>query len=71
MITGTSLGAGLATLAAADLINTYKLTASSLIVHTFGSPRVGNDIFANYVNKRVTIYRINNINDPVPHIPTR
>lgn len=63
-ITGHSLGAALATLAA------HRLCAAGhdpVFVYNFGSPRVGNPAF--YQAYRPITYRFVNNNDIVPHIP--
>ncbi|CAD8167303.1 unnamed protein product [Paramecium octaurelia] len=68
-ITGHSLGAALATLAAIDLTNI------GLYIHTFyifGSPRVGNKAFAEYFSKKITTKdkaRVTHFSDLVPHLP--
>jgi triacylglycerol lipase len=59
-ITGHSLGAALATLSAG-------LYGSAQGVYTFGSPRVGNEVFKE--NFDVKIYRIVNNDDIVPRLP--
>lgn len=64
-ITGHSLGAALATLAATY---TERKVAG---VYTFGSPRVGNRRFSRELNSRLgrTFWRIQNNNDIVTRIP--
>jgi hypothetical protein len=59
-ITGHSLGAALATLSAGRY-------GSAQGVYTFGSPRVGNEVFKE--NFEVKIYRIVNNADIVPRVP--
>lgn len=59
-ITGHSLGGALATLFASRFNNTQG-------VYTFGSPRVGNEVFKK--NFEVKIYRIVNNDDIVPRVP--
>jgi triacylglycerol lipase len=64
-ITGHSLGAALATLAA-NLCSedaTFRLQG----VYTFGSPRVGDSGFG--ANIRVPVFRFRNDSDIVPHLP--
>jgi len=60
--TGHSLGAALATLSAGRY-------SSAQGVYTFGSPRVGNEVFKE--NFDAKIYRIVNNNDIVPQVPPR
>ena len=60
-MTGHSLGAALATLCACRFGNVQG-------VYTFGSPRVGNDDFREYVID-AKIYRIVNNDDVVPRVP--
>lgn len=66
IITGHSLGSGLATLASYELGS----MGYNIYTYTFASPRVGNIHFANEVN-RVTkaFYRVVNLSDIVPTIP--
>lgn len=67
VITGHSLGAGVATVAAAHLRrDLYQGTD----LFTYGSPRVGNDVFADYVtNQSGSEYRITHYNDATPDVP--
>ena len=68
-ITGHSLGGALATICAFDILyNELPYVVSQHI--TFGSPRVGNDIFFEYF-KTYGIYskRITHHYDIVPHVP--
>jgi triacylglycerol lipase len=62
LITGHSLGAGIATLAAADLTDRHR----ALI--TFGSPRVGNEAFVNTLGDLV-VHRYVDCCDMVTRIP--
>lgn len=69
IFSGHSLGGALATIAALN----YGMEYPDLQVNcvTFGSPRVGDEKFANYFNKIVkNSYRFVNDNDPIPCIPT-
>ena len=50
--TGHSLGAALATIAAADLVQNFK-TSSHITLYNFGSPRVGNQAFATWLQGQV------------------
>ena len=66
IITGHSLGAGIATVAAYHL----GLMNKNVYVYTFASPRVGNIEFANYINKTTQcFYRIVNLSDLIPTLP--
>lgn len=65
---GHSLGAALATIAAADIAT--KKREKKVRCHTCGSPRVGNREFTEWFESRVSEnWRIYNKNDPVPMIP--
>jgi len=67
-VTGHSMGAAIATLAAADL---YAITPD-LSLYTFGSPRVGDEKFAAHIDRIIPdTYRIVNSQDLVPHLPQR
>jgi len=53
IITGHSLGAAIATLAAPDIhrfLEENQLPHRIIAIHTFGSPRVGNKAFVEYYN---------------------
>ncbi|KAK0466696.1 Alpha/Beta hydrolase protein [Armillaria novae-zelandiae] len=70
VVTGHSLGAALATLDA--LMFHDALTNISIQTTTFGSPRVGNQAFADFVDSSLSnggFSRITNKADPVPHLP--
>ncbi|KAF2165861.1 hypothetical protein M409DRAFT_23593 [Zasmidium cellare ATCC 36951] len=66
IVTGHSLGGGLAALAAASLAGQgHQLTA-----YTYGEPRNGNPAFTTYINSQVpNYYRVTHYNDGVPQIP--
>jgi len=66
IITGHSLGAGLATIASYE----FGLRGYDVYTYTFASPRVGNIAFARavYMNSKC-FYRIVNISDLVPTLP--
>jgi triacylglycerol lipase len=69
-VTGHSLGAALANLAAAQLIGDKSVTADRLTLYTFSGPRVGNPIFANQFNKNISrAWRVFNTEDLVPTLP--
>ncbi|KAK4188230.1 Alpha/Beta hydrolase protein [Podospora australis] len=66
--TGYSLGAAVATLAAANLRKSSPSDSIDLI--TFGSPRVGNGAFAKFVTgQKGEEYRLTHKDDPVPRLP--
>lgn len=50
-VIGHSLGGAMATIAAVDL--RVKLRLPDVRLYTFGSPRVGNEIFSRFVRKHV------------------
>jgi hypothetical protein len=67
VITGHSLGAALAHLAAADVLSNLKLGSES---YTFCGPRCGDPDFANAMRKAgLTTYRFFNTEDVVPTVP--
>lgn len=64
--TGHSLGGAVATLGAVYL----RQQGLELDVYSYGSPRVGNDKFANYVTTEGPgEYRVTHTDDPVPRLP--
>eukprot|EP01006_Ploeotia_vitrea_P066633 TRINITY_DN95387_c0_g1_i1.p2 TRINITY_DN95387_c0_g1~~TRINITY_DN95387_c0_g1_i1.p2 ORF type:complete len:280 (+),score=122.00 TRINITY_DN95387_c0_g1_i1:59-898(+) len=67
-VTGHSLGAALACLAAADLSVAYS---SEIQMWTYGQPRVGNQVFSDWFKQRnIRTWRVVNQHDVVPHLPT-
>lgn len=67
VVTGHSLGAAMATLTALDL---SSITANSVTLINFGSPRVGNEAFAAFASEIIKIrYRVTHYRDVVPHLP--
>lgn len=50
---GHSMGAAMATIAALDL--KFKANLSDVRLVTFGSPRVGNDVFARFTQSQTTV----------------
>jgi hypothetical protein len=67
-ISGHSLGAALGTLLAIDVSGNDLFTSPT--VYTFGSPRVGDKVFAGTYDDLVpTSWRVSNLNDLVPHLP--
>lgn len=66
---GHSLGGGLASIAAAYYSNVYE-NSIPINLHTFGSPRVGNNSFVKYIeNSNINNWRVYNKNDFVSEIP--
>ncbi|KAM7183476.1 Alpha/Beta hydrolase fold [Rhypophila sp. PSN 637] len=66
--TGHSLGGAIATLAAAYLREAGHPTD----LYTYGSPRVGNSVFAKHVTETQGLgaeYRVTHTDDPVPKLP--
>lgn len=69
IFSGHSLGGALATISALNYANKYPDITVDCI--TLGSPRVGNNKFAEMFNKSVSSsYRFVNDNDPIPCLPT-
>ena len=67
-VTGHSLGAALAVLAASELHYTQGLTITA--VYTYGEPRVGNKAFKDFYNQGTHLsWRITHNKDPVPKLP--
>lgn len=66
--TGHSLGGAVATIAGAYL----RKAGFAVDIYTFGSPRPGNDDFANYINAgNGAHYRVTHTDDPIPGIPPK
>ncbi|XP_038876919.1 phospholipase A(1) DAD1, chloroplastic [Benincasa hispida] len=69
-ITGHSLGAALATLAAYDIKEYFKRSAPVVTVMSFGGPRVGNRKFRQRLEKQGTkVLRIVNSEDVITKLP--
>lgn len=66
-VTGHSLGAALATLAAPDLARATRFSAP--ILYNFASPRTGDPTFAALVDELPTSWRVVNTYDEVPKLP--
>lgn len=65
VVVGHSLGAAIATLAAADLRNNgYAAT-----LYAYASPRVANKALAAHITNQGNNYRFTHTKDPVPHLP--
>ncbi|PNY29950.1 Lipase [Tolypocladium capitatum] len=66
VVTGHSLGGAVATLAAVN----FRRAGLPFDAFTFGSPRVGNDHFANFVSSQPGVMvRVTHDVDPVPRLP--
>jgi predicted lipase len=64
--TGHSLGGAIATLAGAYL----RVNGVACDIYTYGSPRVGNDDFVNFVDGQSgSEYRVTHVDDPIPRLP--
>lgn len=68
VVTGHSLGAAVATLFTMDLLKKYSITNVKLM--NFGSPRVGNQKWAEYASSEILHRsRVTHYKDMVPHCP--
>ena len=67
VVTGHSLGAGLATICYYDICENNIIKKPML--YTFASPRIGNPQFAEKINATKTAYRVANMEDMVPSVP--
>ena len=67
IITGISLGGGLASISYVDIKNTGIFQKIEII--TFGSPRVGNENWANWFNQQLLSERYYIKNDPIAILP--
>ena len=54
-VVGHSMGAAMATVCALDLKFRYNLDREKISLFTFGSPRIGNDIFASFLANQVKV----------------
>merc|ERR1712065_14072 len=69
IVTGHSLGAALATIAAVDL-TLMNLDGLKVRLFNFGSPRVANEKGAEFFSTRLSEkYRVTRVKDVVPHLP--
>lgn len=66
VVVGHSLGAGIATLAAADL---RVKGHPSIKLYAYASPRVANSALAKFITAQKNNYRFTHIDDPVPKLP--
>lgn len=66
VVTGHSLGAAVGTIAAAHL----RSNGAPCSLYTFGSPRVGNQGFVDFVaGQQGEQFRVTHFDDPVPRVP--
>lgn len=69
-VTGHSLGAALATIAAVDIFVAKNISTESVTLMTFGCPRVGNIFFSEYAEKNLGhVWRITHAADIIVHLP--
>ena len=54
-VVGHSMGGAVATLCALDLLFTFQLDPGRVRLYTYGSPRVGNQAFADFVRRKVPV----------------
>lgn len=67
-VTGHSMGGAMAAFCSLDLVANYGLKDVQTV--TFGQPRIGNSIFAQYFTNLVPqAYRMTHAHDMVPHLP--
>ncbi|KAJ6134015.1 hypothetical protein N7523_000337 [Penicillium sp. IBT 18751x] len=66
IVVGHSLGAGVATLAAADIRGRGHPSAK---LYAYASPRVANPALAKFITDQNNNYRFTHTNDPVPKLP--
>ncbi|CAG8616488.1 4773_t:CDS:2 [Ambispora gerdemannii] len=72
VLTGHSLGGTMAVFQLLEFVSIPGLSRDNLFVYTYGEPRIGNDVFAKYVEKQgINIFRIVNKNDIIPHVPPK
>lgn len=67
VVVGHSLGAAIATLAAADIRGRTEYPFPTL--YAYASPRVGNHALAQYITDQGRNYRFTHADDPVPKLP--
>ncbi|KAJ1339781.1 hypothetical protein BSLG_005600 [Batrachochytrium salamandrivorans] len=74
VFTGHSLGGALASLAMVDAVVYHGVEkAKKMSLFSYGQPRTGNNVFANWVNTIPFkgIYRVTRIHDPIPRVPPK
>jgi len=69
-VTGHSLGGALSTIVVLELARLLNISSNEIEHYTFGCPRVGNEVFANYFKTQIQhSYRVVNSRDIIPHLP--
>ncbi|KAJ2787697.1 hypothetical protein GGI15_000520 [Coemansia interrupta] len=72
VLTGHSLGGAEAALAAADIVLTHPEWINKLELYTYGEPRTGNSVFANWLSSQpFPMYRVVYRGDLVSQVPFR
>ncbi|EEA20108.1 hypothetical protein TMatcc_000083 [Talaromyces marneffei ATCC 18224] len=76
IVTGHGVGGALATLAATRFRTTPipGIPAANVQLFTYGSPRVGNTVFATFVTTQgaaANNFRVTHTDDPIPKVPSR
>lgn len=67
LLTGHSYGAAVSQIIAMEL---YKNGLKNIVIYNFGQPRIGNPLYANFVNTILPYYwRFTHFKDVVPHLP--
>ncbi len=69
LITGHSLGGALSTLASFEMVYIHGINSGKIELLTFGSPRVGNNVFKKYMLPMGVSWRTTHYYDIVPHVP--
>ena len=70
--TGHSLGGAMTQLGALDFAQKHPEAVDRLSVYSFGQPRVGNLVFADYLDKQrysSRNFRVSKYGDPIPYVP--
>ncbi|KAH0551565.1 hypothetical protein GP486_007216 [Trichoglossum hirsutum] len=67
VVTGHSLGAAVATLAAAEIRRWFP--SIPVYLYNYGSPEVGNQALADFVTSQGGNFRVTHFDDPVPRLP--
>ncbi|TKR87338.1 hypothetical protein L596_011749 [Steinernema carpocapsae] len=69
-VTGHSLGAAMASLAAGTIVAEGVVPDSQLKLMTFGQPRTGDKEYAHFIDSRISYkFRVVHAQDIIPHMP--